>query len=297
MSETFSADKPVNEEKDDKFQRYKFSKRIAETIVNRASIDSIVIGLYGAWGEGKTSVINFIKKELSFHQTHVIHFTFNPWRFTDETTLLRSFFDTLANELIESVGEKKNIMKKNNIFIKGWKKVEAGFYEKKGNLKTNRETIGDIFKEYGKIIPGMGDVTDTIGSFLSNNDIEKLKARIEKLLKENQKKVVIFIDDIDRLEKNEIHSIFRLVKLTGDFAYTTYVLSFDENMVASAIAERFGEGDQKAGLSFLEKIIQIPLKLPLAQKTALITYCFELVEHSLQSSEIILTSEEEKEFL
>lgn len=297
MTENFLADKPISEEKDDKFQRYEFSKRIAETIVNRTSIDSIVIGLYGAWGEGKTSVLNFIKKELELNEKHVIHFTFNPWRFTDETTLLTSFFNTLANELIKSVGEKKNIIEQKNIILKTWDKIKVSFDKKKGHLKTNKETIGEIFNEYGKIIPGMGDVTQTIGNFLSNNDIEKLKARIEKLLKDNQKKVVIFIDDIDRLEKNEIHSIFRLVKLTGDFAYTTYVLSFDENMVASAIAERFGTGDQKAGLNFLEKIIQIPLKLPLAQKTALRKYCFDLIDQSLNSSKIILTNEEEKEFV
>ncbi|SNR62863.1 P-loop NTPase fold protein [Flavobacterium sp. ov086] len=290
MRENFLADKPISEEKEDKFQRYRFSKRIAETIVNRISIDSIVIGLYGAWGEGKTSVLNFIKKELDSHQTNIIHFTFNPWRFTDETTLLTSFFNMLATELKESFVD-ENPAKGKNIFSK-W------YNNKKGDLKTDREAIGDLIQEYAKVasILGASDVVETVGKAISDGNIEKLKARIEKLLKDHQKKVVIFIDDIDRLEKNEIQSIFRLVKLTGDFAYTTYVLSFDENMVASAIAERFGTGDQKAGLNFLEKIIQIPLKLPLAQKTALINYCFELVNQSLESSEIILTSEEEMEF-
>lgn len=288
--ENFLADKPINEEKEDKFQRYGFSKRIAATIVNRTSIDSIVIGLYGAWGEGKTSVLNFIKKELDSHQKDIIHFTFNPWRFTDEMTLLTSFFNTLATELKESLVDENHAKKEN--------KLSKWYNIKKGDLKTDREAIGDLIQEYAQIgsILGAGEAVKTIGKAISDNNIEKLKTRIENLLKDNQKKVVIFIDDIDRLEKNEIHAIFRLVKLTGDFAYTTYVLSFDENMVAAAIAERFGIGDQKAGLNFLEKIIQIPLKLPLAQKTALINYCFALVNHSLESSEIVLTGEEESEF-
>lgn len=78
MDDNYLADKPISEEKDDKFQRYNFSKRIAETILNRKSSDSIVIGLYGAWGEGKTSVLNFIKQELNPHYPNVIQFSFNP---------------------------------------------------------------------------------------------------------------------------------------------------------------------------------------------------------------------------
>jgi len=292
MEENFLADKPISEEKDDKFQRYNFSKRIAETIINRTSSDSIVIGLYGAWGEGKTSVLNFIKQELNPHHPSVIHFTFNPWRFTDEAALLTSFFNTLASELKKSLIEESATEEKS-------KKETNWFGEKKGHLKTNTETIGEIIQEYGKVVSifGAGEAAEAIGKAISNVDVEKLKARIEKLLADNKKRVVIFIDDIDRLEKNEIHSIFRLVKLTGDFAYTTYLLSFDENMVSSAIGERFGTGDQKAGLNFLEKIIQIPIKLPLAQKTALKNYCFKLVEQSLNSSETILTEKEAQEFV
>ncbi|MHA8101877.1 KAP family P-loop NTPase fold protein [Aquirufa nivalisilvae] len=292
MEDFFSADKPIKYEIDDKFQRYNFSKRIAETIVNRTNSDSIVIGLYGAWGEGKTSVLNFIKHELNTNHQSVIHFTFNPWRFTDEAALLTSFFNTLANELMESLIHNKKIDNNSNKF-KSW------FNKKKGHLKTNTETIGDIIQEYGKIVSffGAGESAQAIGKAISNVDVEKLKARIESLLLGNRKRVVIFIDDIDRLEKNEIHSIFRLVKLTGDFAFTTYLLSFDENMVSSAIGERFGTGDQKAGLSFLEKIIQIPIKLPVAQKVALKNYCLKLIDQSLDSSGVVLTEEESREYV
>lgn len=52
-----------------------------------------------------------------------------------------------------------------------------------------------------------------------------LKLIIETILKEEQKRVVILIDDIDRLEKSEIHAVFRMVKLTADFKYTAYILA------------------------------------------------------------------------
>lgn len=77
--ENYTADRPVKEAKEDRFQRYNFSKRIAETIINRKSKESIVFGLFGAWGEGKSSVLNFIDEELAKDDT-VIRINLNPWR-------------------------------------------------------------------------------------------------------------------------------------------------------------------------------------------------------------------------
>lgn len=306
--ENYIADIPVNTKEEDKFQRFPFSKRIAETILNRESPDSIVIGLYGIWGEGKTSVLNFIRSEVKLHHPNVVQFTFNPWRFTDEAALLTSFFNTLAVELEKSLPQSQGTKpedeghsEKNRTGISKWwnKWWNEWWNKRKGPLKTSTETIGEMIQEYGRIasIFGVGEAAEAIGKAISNVDVETLKERIEELLKKNKKKIVIFIDDIDRLDKNEIHSVFRLVKLTGNFPYTTYVLSFDNNMVALALGERFGGGDRSAGEQFLEKIIQVPLTLPLAQKAALKNYCFSIVNNALDTNQITLTEDEAARFV
>src|SRR6185503_2803243 len=61
---------------------------------------------------------------------------------------------------------------------------------------------------------------------------------------------------------------------------------FDEQMVSAAIGERFGEGNQKSGQSFLEKIIQVPLEIPIAQPEALKLFCFEFVDKAVDSNSI-----------
>ena len=217
MKQNFSSDRPVNSVEEDGFQRYEFSKRIATTIIDRDNNDCIVIGIYGLWGEGKTSVINFIETELKSSNS-IIPIKFNPWRYNDEQSLLIQFFQKLAHVL-------------------------------DAKIKTKSEKLGDILKKYGKLlsldIPLIGNLKEKaegLGEILGDVDIETLKDRIESILKESQKKLVIFIDDLDRLDKSEIYSIFRLVKLNADFANTTYILSFDEKMVSAAISDRFGEG-------------------------------------------------------
>lgn len=293
MQQQISSDRPVSLKEEDRFQRFDFSKRIAEKIINSSDKDSIVIGIFGAWGEGKTSVINFIESELK-NSNSIIPVKFNPWRFTDEATLLVSFFNTLAIEVKKSIpsNDIEIINRKPNWFQEVWNK-------KKEPLKTNKETIGDVLEKYGKIVSifGAGEAAESIGKALSNVDVETLKTRFEKLLVESNKKLVIFIDDIDRLDKQEIHAIFRLVKLTADFSNTFYILSFDQEMVASAIGERFGEGDKNAGLNFLEKIIQVPLNIPVAQPDALKQYCFELIDKAINDSGVTLSKEDVQRFV
>jgi len=76
-----------------------------------------------------------------------------------------------------------------------------------------------------------------------------------------EKPLIIFIDDIDRLDNLEIQQIFKILKLTADFNKLIYVLAFDEEMVAKPLSQIYGN-DQTDGLQFIEKIIQLPLRIP-----------------------------------
>jgi predicted KAP-like P-loop ATPase len=265
MIQNFSSDKPVENEIQDRFQRYSFSKRIAETILTRNNQDGIVIGIYGAWGEGKTSVQNFIENELKKDDS-VLIIKLNPWRYNDEETLIRNFLKKIA----EVLGKE---------------------------LENKKEKLGSFIGKYGGVTGIFGvDISD-FGKSLAEVDLEELKNRIDEFLKESTCKLVIFVDDIDRLDKHEIYSLFRLVKLTGDFTNTTYILSFDEVMVAAAIGERFGSGNEQSGQNFLEKIIQVPLKIPQAQIDALKKYCFELVDKAINENTLNLSEEEVQRYV
>src|SRR5690606_30532516 len=84
-------DKAVSEEENDRFQRYEFAKRIASIVSIPSDDKSLTIGLYGKWGEGKTTVLNFIQQELD-PEVVVVHF--NPWFFSNQEQLLVAFLNT-----------------------------------------------------------------------------------------------------------------------------------------------------------------------------------------------------------
>lgn len=266
-AERYSADAPVKDPDHDRFGRWPFGQRVGQVIAHRRDPSSIVVGIYGAWGEGKTTLLNFVERELSEHE-HIVVFPFNPWRFGDEETLLRGFFVEMAGKLERS-------------------------------LTTRSEDIGELIKKYAQPVAGIlgrGDAAEGFANLLGQADLEEIRERIDSVLTEVGRRVVVLIDDIDRLEKEEIHSVFRLVKLTADFKNTAYVLAFDDEMVTAALQERYGTHQPGAGRSFLEKIVQVPLHLPAADPIALRQFCFEGVDQALSDAQVELTEEQVQDF-
>lgn len=273
----YVSDSPVSDpDSEDRLNRWPFAQRIAKTIASRRDPSSIVIGICGAWGEGKTSVLNFIEKEL-MDSPHVICIKFNPWRFTDEVHLLQSFFQTLADKLGQSISSKK-------------------------------EDIGEALQKYGAILSSVslnvgivkispGQIAKELGATLSSIELAEIRNRIEEILKGEGKRVVILMDDIDRLEKTEVQTIFKLVKLSADFAYTAYILAYEPEMVAASLGEKYSSGDKEAGFRFLEKIVQIPLNIPSADQLSLRKICFGGVDRALKEANIEISQEQVQAFV
>lgn len=255
---SYATDQPVNSSAADRFGRARFAHRIADTIATRADPASLVIGLYGPWGDGKTSVLFMIEERLRTHQK-VIVVRFNPWHFSSDEQLVRGFFATLS----AAVGS---------------------------SLTTRAEDFGDALKKYGALSSAFaGDSITGLGEALSTTSLDQLKARVEGALDEAGQHVVVLIDDIDRLDRAETHLIFKLVKLSAGFQHTTYLLAFDDAVVAAALGERYGAGGETAGRAFLEKIVQVPLHLPAADTTALGKLVDEGLNAALNHAGIELT--------
>jgi predicted KAP-like P-loop ATPase len=274
-------DAPLEDLNKDQFLRTNFTHGIAQTIVNRKDPSSFVIGIYGEWGEGKTSVLNFIKRELE-NNPEIICVKYNPWRYKDEPQLLLNFFFTLSDALEKS-------------------------------LSNNQEKIGKWIGKYATILSPIsvgvggflevspGGILSNAGKAFSSVELDELKIRIENILEEEQKKVVVFIDDIDRLDRQEIQMLLKIVKLSADFKHTIYVLALDEEMVAAALSEKYATGNaekitNESGKKFLEKIIQIPLHLPKINPVILRDMCYNGIADILKREQISLNDDDKQQF-
>lgn len=264
----YSSDSPISKQEEDLFSRWIFAERIGQIIAKRNDTSSLVVALYGAWGDGKTSVLNFIESSLSSDQ-NVVCIKFNPWRFTSEEELLEGFFQDIAVALdtkIVKTGEKISEL---------IKRVAPG--------------VAGMFG-----VEGIGNVT---ASLITGPSLVELKSRIEQVLNDEKRRLLVLIDDIDRLEKTEIQVMFKIVKLIANFKNTSYLLAFDKDIVATSLQDRYSDKNMNAGESFLEKIIQVPLQLPKIEKNVLREFCFKGVDEALSLSQIELSQTQVQEFV
>jgi len=271
----YLADSPVTDPTDDRFRRQPFAHRIADTIADRPDPTSLVVGLYGKWGEGKTTVLNFIEDRLDGNE-NVVCVRFNPWLYQSESQLLLSFFETLASA------------------------VER-------NLTSTSETVGNWLRTLGTALSAVsvglgpfgaspGSAIEKLGESLSSVNVQEKRKALEKLLKDAGKRILIMIDDIDRLDDGEIATVFKLVKLAADFDHTAYILAFDQQVVAKALAKRYSDTDS-SGTSFIEKIVQVPLELPPADPSQLQTMMLQAMTAVLTLTGIELDDTEMNRFL
>lgn len=271
--QSYCSDLAIKNSGADKLNRSEFAIRLAKSVNSWKEEESIVIGIYGEWGSGKTSVLNLMQEEFNMKQDTIL-VPFNPWYFKDEEQLILQFFNKLITE------------------------VEKNFFGEKSKLITN---IKAYSQKITSVTLRMGVVNFSFKDFLGNkeesNDIFSLKKIIEEQLEMENKRIVVLIDDIDRLDDKEIHSVFKLVKAIADFNYTTYILAFDEEIVARVLSTQYsGKQTIDMGQSFLEKIIQVPLYLPPIDQIDIQNILYSEIKLVLEKNQISLSNADETRF-
>lgn len=210
----------------------------------------MIVALYGDWGSGKTSTLNLCFEALreQSHEDQPLVVRFNPWWFSNTGDLLIQFFARLGEDL-ENVGK-----------IEGIRKLAIRY----GGMLA--PAVGGAVDALGG--SGLGSAAGGVFSRFANRsdqraqeraqDVHALRAEITKLLEEFERRIVVVIDDIDRLSAQEMRDMFKVVKATADFPNTHYLLAFDFGTVSEALSSV----QLTDGAAYLEKIVQVPFRLP-----------------------------------
>ncbi|WP_144370813.1 KAP family P-loop NTPase fold protein [Vogesella urethralis] len=228
---------------------------ILKQIPNKASF---VIGIEGEWGEGKSSFINLLKDAFPTDDTRPTIVDFNPWWFEGSDQLLRHFFDELLGQIDRS-GRWTAPARK---FMRGL----AGLLDGGGKAAQLVSDPGVIAA--GKTAEKAGGLLKKLGGEKTRS-AQVLKASSKHVLEAQRFKTVVFIDDLDRLPAREIVELFRVIKAVADLPNIVYVIAYDRAIVASALDEIHpGRG----GEAYLEKIVQLPYRLPKPTEEKLESY-------------------------
>ncbi len=259
-------DNPIKSAKEDILGRAEFSKHLAGAILNWGANlkpeekESLVIGINAEWGSGKSSVINMTEKELE-NNKNVVIIKFNPWAFSNGNNLGSLFFTEISTQLKSEEPQKfdalvDDFMNYGAYYIDG-SLITAGVIVSTGVGAPDASSFIAFLFQARNIIKKMWKERKS----KLNKSEKELRDKLRKELIKQGKKIVVVIDDIDRLTGPEIKQILRLIRVNGDFPNMIYVLAFDRLVVENLLSS----DNEISGKDYLEKIVQVNLQLPTAK--------------------------------
>lgn len=281
------ADDPVDgsPEAPDRLGRDDYAAHVARLLDRvRSQSESSVLALIGAWGSGKSSVLDMVARSLratdpaavpaeqeddGVHNSWVVA-TFNPWTYGDVESLQNGFFQELRNVLPDDA-----------------KWSEA------------RKRIGDFGKSIAPLaglIPGISaeNAVKAVGEAVAGDQsATAMKIAAEDALRKFGQPILFIMDDLDRLTPQELLLVFKLVRLVGRLPHVYYLLSYDESTLLDVLSRTElvplqATADKRRARDYLEKIIQVRLDLPILRESQALGLVDTCLNRILESNDIAL---------
>jgi hypothetical protein len=207
---------------------------------NRKS--STVLSLVGAWGSGKSSIIEAVTEELRAEDDNWKILRFNPWIFQDLPSLQSGFFAELREAF---PGEMKGTKAREKI---------ADLAEAVSPFASAASLVGfdgsAVVQGAAKLVGGDRSVTAA-------------QHRLEKILEKRARPILVVMDDLDRLAPDELLLTLKLVRLIGRLPYVHYLLAYDEDTLLDALTRTGLVGASKSrARDYLEKVVQVRFDVP-----------------------------------
>ncbi|MCV2363127.1 KAP family NTPase [Paucibacter sp. DJ1R-11] len=235
--------------KADALDRRAFATRVTEVLQRVAPTDGLVVSVEGAWGSGKTSLLAMVEELLNEaskdERPVVVHF--NPWLIGDRDALLRQFLASMAKavKLTDHAKEGKRVAKELKTYSKAFDVLK---------LIPGAEPWASIVKS---VVESMGNASEAVFDY-KTPDLEEHKKSLEAALRKFPRRIVVLLDDLDRLYPAEAYEMVRIVKAVGDLPNVGYVLAWDERYISAALEKL---NVPHAG-SYLDKVVQVRLPVP-----------------------------------
>lgn len=233
----------------DTLERRSFASRVTKVLKHISPDAGLVVSVEGAWGCGKTSLLAMVEDLLCSEEEDkrpvIVHF--NPWLVGDRDALLRQFLASIAKavKLADHTKEGKRVAKELKTYAKAFDVLK---------LIPGAEPWASIIKS---VVESVGNASEAVFDY-KTPDIEARKQDLEQALKKFPQRIVVFIDDLDRLYPAEVYEMVRIIKAVGDLPNVGYVLAWDEKFVSAALDKL----NVPFAAAYLDKVVQVRLPVP-----------------------------------
>jgi len=222
----FFSDSEGKSKDEDGFGFITQAESFAERVFNQGSSESLVFGIDAPWGTGKSTFVNLCKEYWhEKYKKEVIIYKFDPLRYENQDNLLEKFISGLEGEI------------KNHVFV---------------------PEIGSLISKYGKYLKDPKASFSLFGmSFdipLASDSLEDIFERLESVLSTLDRKILIIIDDLDRLNFESIKEVLFVIKQSFTLPNLSYVLCYDTENISALEKDNIDTGKIT---EFLEKFVNV----------------------------------------
>lgn len=266
---------------------YSHLLKAVTTIIDTDKLLPCSIGIYGDWGSGKSSLMRMIEQKYE-DDPDILVIKFNGWLFEGYEDAKSVLMGRIVDEIISQRKFSEKAVKYAAKLLKrvDWIKI-AGSSLKYGmsfltlgpvglagvSLADAMSKMKDV--DYEKYIKEKQEKSEDPDETLRSN-IQEFHKNFEALIEETKiKKIVVFIDDLDRCSPDTIIGTLEAIKLFLFTKKTAFIIGADERLIKYAVKRRFPEmpGENlEVGRDYLEKLIQYPIRIPPLNKIELTTY-------------------------
>jgi len=238
-------DSPIETPEEDRFDYYSEALHIAGKLSELPENKSVSVAVLSPWGDGKTSFVNLIKYAIRHGDggkplfDHII-IEFNPRQSKDIKSIQEDFFQALINAIPNDSKFRKKI---------------SSYLENIG-----LQDIHPVAKMFAGLIKGVSkkDAADEVSEVLDG-----LKKRL-----------IVFIDDFDRLTDAEIIEVLKLIDNNAAFRHTIFITAYDEGAVTNALKKY----ESAKGIAYIDKFFTLRFHLPLRSDLSVVETLYQLMK-------------------
>jgi len=255
-------------------------------LITEKELMPISIGVFGDWGAGKSTILELTKASLETDEQEYIQVHFDAWTFQGYDDAKAALLETIASTLVKKAADDKNLSAKAIEFAGRIDKIRLmGLLMDGGAALAGIPTMGGIQKIMGLFSggdDGEPDVDDVKGavdgakdvakknkglikdkkSFSPPKEIKEFRKAYSDLLKEFDKPLIVYVDNLDRCSPFNAISTLEAIRLFLFLPNTAFVIAADEDMIRLAVPEYHKGASQRHQTDYLDKLIQIPVHVP-----------------------------------
>ena len=239
VQDTIETDNSSKYSQKDDYYREQYAKEIVELIENSSNLQSsISIGVFSEWGTGKTDFINRLRNRLVENEDNIL-FDFNPWLSDSSNSFSEEYFSSLS----------KILKPYNNSITKRIKSYTS-------------KILGQAKQVEFKLLESI------VLFFFKEKTVIEERDEINQTLKNSGKRVIVFIDDSDRITGKELLQLFKLIRNSASFSNTFFITTLDYDFTVEVLKSTKEITNEE---EYLKKIFNLFLRLPVIIKESLAT--------------------------